>query len=124
MDTLFFIGYIFALSLLAMIVYRLKVLGFKSYFRGITEFVVKEKDLFSEINYFCLALSSLLAPIILFAYPKFIDRFPDDFETSENFLLHVIALIIYIAALLGCFHHLCYVLRNILKARNDQKKIK
>ena len=124
MDTLFLIGYILAPSLLAVIVYRVKVLGFKSYFHNITEFVGREKNLFFEINSFCLALSSLLAPIILFAYPSFVDRFPDAFETTKIILLHIIALFMYCAAMFAGFYHLVYVLPKIWKSRKDKKRSK
>jgi len=67
METLFFIGYVIAVPLLVLIIYRLKVLGFKSYFHNIAEFVGREKNLFFEINHFCLVFTSLLAPVILFA---------------------------------------------------------
>ena len=122
-DILFLVGFIIAILILVRIVYRIIVSGFKSYFhdliRAITETTGREKNIFYKINSYTLIVFGLLAPIILFAYPKFVERFPDDFETSENFLLHVIAFIIYITAMLGCFHHLCYVFRNILKSRKD-----
>ena len=124
MDTLFLFGYILALILLAVIVYRVKVLGFKSYFRNIAEFVGREKNLFSEINYFCLALSSLLAPIILFAYPSFVEQFPDGFETTKILLLHLIFFFIYIAAIFAGFYHLIYVLNKMWKSRKDKKRSK
>ena len=124
METFFLVGYILAPSLLAVIVYRVKVLGFKSYFHNITEFVGREKNLFFEINSFCLALSSLLAPIILIAYPSFVDRFPDVFETTKILLLHIIVFIIYIAAMFAGFYHFIYVLPKIWKSRKVQKKTK
>ena len=128
MDILFLVGFILAISLLATIAYRVKVWGFKSYFHGIThditEDVSREKSIFYKINSYCFVLFALLAPIILFAYPPFIERFPDWLETSKNFLLHVIALLIYLAAMLGGFYHLCYALRNILESRKDKKRFK
>ena len=127
-NTVFLIGHIFAITLLVRIAYVVIFVGFKSYFHLFTNYITevgdREKGIFYKINSYSLLVSGYLSPIILFAYPKFVERFPDDFETSENFLLHVITFIIYITAMLGCFHHLCYVLRNILKSRKDQKKIK
>jgi hypothetical protein len=125
-DTFFLIGYILAISLIATIVYRVKVWGFKSYFHGIThdiiEDVSREKIIFYKINSYCFVLSALLAPIILLAYPSFVDRFPDYFQTSENFLLHLIATTIYIAAMLAGFYHLIHVLIEIWKSRKDKKR--
>jgi hypothetical protein len=124
MDILFLIGYIIALPLLGLIVYRLKVLGFKSYFRNVTEFVGTEKNLFSEINHFCLALTSLLAPIILFAYPSFVEQYPESFETTRNLLLNVTALSIYIAAIFAGFYYIVYVLGKMWKSWKDKKSSK
>ncbi len=125
-NTFFLIGYILAISLLATIAYRVKVWGFKSYFHGITrdiaEDVGREKSIFYKINSYCFVLSALFAPIILFYYPNYVDRFPDWFGTSENFLLHLIAAIIYVAAMLAGFYHLIHVLIEIWKSRKDQKK--
>ena len=122
METLFLIGYILAPILLAVIVYRVKVLGFKSSFHKITEFVGSEKNLLSEINSFCLVLSSLLAPIILIAYPSFVELFPDVFGTTKILLLNIIAFIFYIAAMFAGFYFLIYVLHTIWKSRKDKKK--
>ena len=124
MDIFFLIGYVIALPLLVIIIYRVKVLGFKSYFRNITEFVGREKNLFSEINHFCLALTSLLAPIILFAYPSFVERFPDSFESTKILLLHTIGFINYIVAMLAAFYHLIYVLNKMWNSRKDKKRSK
>jgi len=127
-DILFLVGFIIAILILVRIVYRIIVSGFKSYFhdliRAITETTGREKNIFYKINSYTLIVFGLLAPIILFAYPLFIERFPDWLETSKNFLLHVIALLIYLAAMLGGFYHLCYALRNILKSRKDKKRFK
>ncbi len=87
MGILFLIGYFLALNKLAVIVYRVKVLGFKSYFHEITEFVGIEKKLFFEINSFCFVLFSLFAPIILFSYPLLVEWWgswtvPDDLKLS------------------------------------------
>ena len=125
-DTLFLIGYFLSLSLLASIAYRVKVWGFKSYFYGnihdIAEVVNREKGIFYKINSYCLELSALLAPIIMFAYPEYLDRFPDFFETYENILLHLIATIIYLAAMLAGFYHLIQVLIEIWKFRKNKKR--
>ena len=123
----FLIGHIIAISFLATIAYRVKVWGFKSYFHGIThdaiETVSREKSIYYKINSYCFVLTMLLAPIILFAYPMYVDRFPDFFETSEYFLLHLIATIIYLAAMLACFYRVIRVLIQIWTSRKDQKKI-
>ena len=127
-NTIFLIGHILAITLLVRIAYVVIFAGFKSYFHLLKDYITEveggEKSIFYKINAFFLIVSGLLSPIILFAYPKFVDRFPDEFESSENFLLHVIAATIYIAAMLGCFYHLCYALRNILKSRKDKKRFK
>ena len=127
-DILFFIGFIIAIFLLVRIVYRIIVSGFKSYFHdiihAITEVTGREKNIFYKINSYTLIVFGLLAPIILFAYPKFVDRFPDEFESSENFLLHVIALLIYLAAMLGGFYHVILIFHKIWKSRKDKKRFK
>ena len=105
-DILFLIGFIIAIIILVRIVYRIIVSGFKSYFHdlihAINEVTGREKNIFYKINSYTLIVG-LLAPIILFAYPPFIEQFPDWLETSKNFLLHVIAFLIYLAAILGGF---------------------
>ncbi len=104
-DILFLIGFIIAIIILVRIVYRIIVSGFKSYFHdifyAITEVTGREKNIFYKINSYTLIVFGLLAPIILFAYPLFIERFPDWLETSKNFLLHAITLLIYLAAMIG-----------------------
>ena len=121
-DTVFLIGHIFAITLLVRVAYVVIFVGWKSYFHLLTNYITevegREKSIFYEINSYSLIVSGLLSPIILFGYPKYVNWYPDYYE---YFLLHIISLTIYIAALLGCFHHLCYVLRNILKARKGQK---
>ena len=99
------IGYIITVGILLVIAYRVKVSGFKGYFHDLTsdltEILGREKSLFYKMNSFCLVASGLLAPVILVAFPKFANQYPDLFESTKNVLLHVIALIIFIAALLG-----------------------
>jgi len=121
MEALFFVGYILAFTLLVVIVYRVKVLGFKSYFRNITEFVGREKSFFYEINAFFLALFSLIAPIILFVYPSCFELATDGLETT-NILLVIISLIIYLASMLAGFYYLIYVLGKMWKSRKDKKR--
>jgi len=120
-DILFLIGFIIAITILVRIVYRIIVSGFKSYFHdlihAITEVTGREKNIFYKINSYTLIVFGLLAPIILFAYPKFVDRFPDEFESSENFLLHVIALLIYLAAMLGGFYHVILIFLSLFFTR-------
>jgi hypothetical protein len=123
METLFLIGYVLALPLLVLIAYRVKVLGFKSYFHNITEFVCREKSFFYEINAFILALFSLLAPIILFVYPSFFELATDGFETT-NILLLTISFIIYLASMLAGFYHILFVLGKMWKSRKDKKRSK
>ncbi|MDR4497637.1 MAG: hypothetical protein MRK02_06915 [Candidatus Scalindua sp.] len=127
-DTFFVIGYILATILIISIAYRVKVWGFKFCFHelthDITEVVGREKGIWNKINPYCLIVSWLLAPIILYAYPSFVEQFPDVFETANHFLLHAIVVIIYIAAMLGGFHHLGYIIRDIWQFRKEQKKIK
>ena len=127
-DLLFRIGYILTVGILLTIARRVKVSGFKSYFhdlvRAITETAGREKNIFYKINSYTLIVFGLLAPIILFAYPSFIERFPDWFGTSTNYLLHVIALLIYLAAMLGGFYHVALILQKIWKSRNDKKRFK
>ncbi len=128
LDVLFVIGFIIAIIILARIVYRIIVSGFKSYFHdlihAITETAGREKNIFYKINSYTLIVFGLLAPIILFAYPSFIERFPDWFGTSTNYLLHVIALLIYLAAMLGGVYHVALILQKIWKSRNDKKRFK
>jgi hypothetical protein len=76
------------------------------------------------MNSFCLVVSGLLAPIILIAYPNFENQYPDFFGSSKNVLIHVIALIIYIAALLGGFYHVIYAICVIRKSGKGKKEIK
>ena len=127
-DILFLVGFIIAIIILVRIVYRIIVSGFKSYFhdliRAITETTGREKNIFYKINSYTLIVFGLLAPIILFAYPPFIERFPDWLETSKNFLLHVVALLIYLAAMLGGFYHVVLILHKIWKSRKDKKRFK
>ncbi len=128
LDVLFVIGFVIAIIILARIVYRIIASGFKSYFNGlihaITEIAGREKNIFYKINSYTLIVFGLLAPIILFAYPSFIERFPDWFGTSKNFLLHVIALLIYLAAMLGGVYHIAIILQKIWKSRNDKRRLK
>ena len=121
METLFFIGYVIAVPLLVLIIYRLKVLGFKSYFHNIAEFVGREKNLFFEINHFCLVFTSLLAPVILFVYPSYFEQATDGFETTK-ILLVTISFIIYLASMLAGFYHLIYVLGKMWISRKDKKR--
>jgi hypothetical protein len=126
MKILFLIGYFLALHQLAVIAYRVKVLGFKSYFHKITEFVGIEKKLFLEINSFCFVLFSLFTPIILFSYPLLIEWWgswivPEDFETLI-ILLRIIALIIYIAAIVAGFSRLPFFLSIMWKSGKDKKR--
>ena len=127
-DILFLIGFIIAIIILVRIVYRIIVSGFKSYFNDlfytITEVTGREKNIFYKINSYTLIVFGLIAPIILFAYPPFIERFPDWLETSKNFLLHVIALLIYLAAMLGGFYHVILILHKIWKSRKNKKRFK
>jgi hypothetical protein len=113
-DSLYRIGFIITVGILLTIAHRVRASGFKGYFHGLTrdltEILGREKSLFYKMNSFCLVASGLLAPIILVAYPEFANQYPDFFGSSKNVLLHVIALIIYIAALLGGFYHIIYVL--------------
>jgi hypothetical protein len=110
--------------ILATIAYGVNVWGFKSYFHGITHDITettgREKSIFYKINSYCLVLSALLAPIILCAYPSFVARFPDYFETSENALLHLITTFIYIAAMIAGFYHLLHVLIEIRKSHVEK----
>jgi hypothetical protein len=123
MEVLFFVGYILAFALLVLIVYGVKVLGFKSYFHNITEFVGREKNLFCEINHFCLVSTSLLAPVILLAYPSYFELATDGLETTR-ILLVTISLIIYLASMLAGFYHLIFVLGKMWKSRKDKKRSK
>jgi hypothetical protein len=125
-NTFFLIGHIIAISLLVWYAYRVKVSGFKSYFHEyiheITKALGREKSIFYKINCYFEIVFGVLAPIILFAYPKYLHRYPIDFETSEYFLLSVIALIIYIAAILSGFRFLIHILYKIWKSRKYKKK--
>jgi hypothetical protein len=123
MEALFFVGYILAFILLVLIVYRVKVLGFKSCFHNITEFVGREKNLFFEINHFCLVLASLLAPVILFVYPSYFEQATDGFETTK-ILLVTISFIIYLTSMLAGFYHLVYVLGRMWISGKDKKRSK
>ncbi len=123
-DILFLIGFIIAIIILVRIVYRIIVSGFKSYFHdlihAITEVTGIEKNIFYKINSYTLVVFGLLAPIILFAYPSFIERFPD--WVGNSFLLHVIAFLIYFAAMLGGGgYHVIFILHKIWKTRKDKK---
>ena len=125
MKILFIIGYFLALNQLAKTVYRVKVLGFKSYFHFLTEFVDIEKKLFFEINSFSFVLFSLFAPIILFSYPLLIHGsaswlVPDDFDTLK-ILRDIIAIIIYIAAIIAGFANLPFFLSIMWKSGKDKK---
>jgi hypothetical protein len=125
---LYRIGYIITICILLTIARRVRASGFKGYFHDLTcdltEILGREKSLFYKMNSFCLVASGLLAPIILVAFPKFANRYPDLFESSKNVLLHVIALIIYIAALLGGSYHVIYALCMIWKSGKGKKEIK
>ena len=125
---LYRIGYIITVGILLVIAYRVKASGFKGYFRDLTsdltEILGRETGLFYKINSFCLVASGLLAPVILVAFPKFANRYPDLFESTKNVLLHVIALIIFIAALLGGIYHIIYVLCVMWKSGKGEKEIK
>ncbi len=127
-DSLYRIGYIITVGILLTIARRVKVSGFKSYFHDLTcdltEILCREKNIFYKINSFCLVVSGLLAPIILVAFPSFANQYPDLFESAKNVLLHVIALTIYIAALLGGFYHVIYVLCVMRKSGKEKKEIK
>jgi hypothetical protein len=105
-----------------------KASGLKGYFHDLTsdltEILGREKSLFYKMNSFCLVASGLLAPVILIAFPKFANHYPDLFESSKNVVLHVIALIIFIAALLGGFYHVIYALCVIRKSGKEKKEIK
>ena len=106
----------------------MKASGFKGYFHDLisdlTEILGREKNLFYKMNSFCLVVSGLLAPIILVAYPYFAEDYPDFFESSKNVLLHVIALIMYIAALLGGIYHVTYAFCAMRKSGKEKKEIK
>jgi len=121
-------GYIITVGILLVIAYRVNVSGFKGYFHDltsdITEILGREESIFYKMNSYCLVASGLLAPIILVAYPKFVISYPDFFESSRNVLLHVIAFIIFIAALLGGSYHIIYVLCVMRKSGKEKKEIK
>ncbi len=128
MNTLLFIGYIIAITILVGNAYILIVWGLKFYFHdlthGITEIAGREKNIIYKINSYCLIVFALLSPVILVAYPLFLDLSLDSFETTKNSLLHVIAFLIYTAALLGGFYHVILLPGTIWKFRKVQKKIK
>jgi hypothetical protein len=123
LGTIYLIGHILAITLLARIAYKVKVSGFKSYFHeythDITEVTHREKSILYKINSYCLVVFAVLAPIILFAYPKFVDRFPGPYETTKIFLLHLIAAFIYLIGILGGFYNLGHFLLKIWKSRKD-----
>ena len=125
---LYRIGYIITVGILLVIAYRVKVSGFKGYFHDLTsdltEILGRETSIFYKMNSFCLVASGLLAPIILVAYPLFEEEHPDFFGSAQNALLHLIALIIYIAALLGGSYHVIYALCMIWKSGKGKKEIK
>ena len=127
-DSLYRIGFIITVGILLTIAHRVRASGFKGYFHDLTsdltEILGREKSLFYKINSLCLVASGLLAPIILVAYPYFEEEYPDFFGSSKNVLLHVIALIMYIAALLGGFYHVIYALCVIRKSGKEKKEIK
>ena len=127
-DSLYRIGFIITVGILLTIARRVRASGFKGYFhdltRDLTEILGREKSIFYKINSFCLVVSGLLAPIILVAFPKFANEYPDLFESAKNVVLHVIALTIYIAALLGGFYHVIYVLCVMRKSGKGEKEIK
>jgi hypothetical protein len=119
MNILFLIGYVLALNKLAIIVYKMKVLGFKYCFHEITEFVGIEKKLFHKINSFFFILCSELSPIILFSYPLLMKWWgswivPDDLMIHFT-SLRTIAFILYIAALITGFFYLLFFLRVMWK---------
>ena len=125
MNILFIVGYVLALNKLAMIGYKVKVLGFKSYFHEITEFVGREKKFFFEINSFCFILCLELSPLILLSYPLLIEWWgswivPDDFETYV-IIVRIIAFIIYIGALIAGFFQLPFFLRMMWKSGKDKE---
>ncbi|MFV1974577.1 MAG: hypothetical protein ACC651_02465 [Candidatus Scalindua sp.] len=127
-DSLYRIGFIITVGILLTIAHRVRASGFKGYFHDLTcdltEILGREKSIFYRINSFCLVVSGLLAPVILVAFPIFANQYPDLFESAKNVLLHVIALIIYIAALLGGSYHVVYVLCMIRKSGKGKKEIK
>jgi hypothetical protein len=127
-DLLYRIGYIITVGILLTIAHRVRASGFKGYFHDLTcdltEILGREKSIFYRINSFCLVASGLLAPVILVVFPIFANQYPDLFESAKNVLLHVIALIIYIAALLGGLYHVIYALCVILKSGKEKKEIK
>ncbi len=129
-DTIFLVGYIIAIAILVLHAYRMRVLGFKSYFHNlanrITEVVGGEKGIFYKINAYCLIVFGLLAPIILFAFPlfEFVDHL-EVWETASDFEIRAIgAIIIYFPAMIAGFCHVIYILCIIWKFRKDQKMIK
>ncbi|MCP4261580.1 MAG: hypothetical protein GY774_29370 [Planctomycetes bacterium] len=127
-DSLYRIGFIITVGILLTIAHRMRASGFKGYFHDLTcdltEILGREKSLFYKMNSICLVASGLLAPIILLAYPNFSEKHTDFFEFSKNVLLQVIALTIYIAALLGGIYHVIYALCAIRKSGKEKKEIK
>ena len=127
-DSLYRIGFIITVGILLTIAHRVRASGFKGYFRDLTsdltEILGREKSLFYKMNSICLVASGLLAPIILVAYPFFEEDSPDFFGSAQNALLHLIALIIYIAALLGGSYHVIYALCAMRKSGKEKKEIK
>jgi hypothetical protein len=127
-DSLYRIGFIITVGILLTIAHRVRASGFKGYFHDLTsdltEILGREKSLFYKINSLCLVASGLLAPIILVAYPYFEEEHPDFFGSSKNVLQHIIALIIYIAALVGGLYHVIYALCEIRKSGKGKKEIK
>jgi len=127
-DLLYRIGYILTVGILLTIAHRVRASGFKTYFYDLTcdltEILGREKSMFYKINSFCLVVSGLLAPVILVAFPIFANQYPDLFESAKNVLLHVIALTIYIAALVGGSYHVIYVLCVMRKSGKGKKTIK
>jgi hypothetical protein len=125
MNIIFIVGYVLALNKLAMIGYNLKVLGFKSCFHELAEFVGTEKSLFYKINSFCYLLCSELSPIILLSYPLLIECWeswtvPDDLM-FYFISLKIIAFILYIAVLITGFIHLPFFLSVMWKSGKDKK---
>jgi len=127
-DSLYRIGFIITVGILLTIAHRVRASGFKGYFRDLTsdltEILGREKSLFYKMNSICLVASGLLAPIILVAYPLFEEEHPDFFGSAQNVLLHLTALIFYIAALFGGSYHVIYALCMIWKSGKGKKEIK
>ena len=125
MNIIFLVGYVLALNKLAIVVYKMKILGLKSYFHEIIEFVGIEKKLLHKTNSFCFILCSELLPIILFFYPLLMKWWgswivPDDLM-FYFISLRTISIILYIAALITGFFHLPFFLRVMWKYVKDKK---